>query len=111
MHTSRKTSILTVVTKGAMERGLEIARRGYSVFITNPVNMRKARLKPREYKVICVLLILSNLSTCRINSPGTKVKNTKPRACRKKEIFRSIARSVRASVDSITIAGKKGRIF
>ena len=93
--------MLIVIIKCEVEIGFGIPRGGYSVFMKKPINIKNATLNPTEYRTVSIVLTLFDFSICRINNPGTNVRKTNPSICLRKGTFRSIAKSVRRSIEII----------
>jgi len=47
--------MLNVMMKDKLESGLEIPKKGYTVFINNPMNIKVAILNPTVYNIVSIL--------------------------------------------------------
>jgi len=75
--------------------GLEMPMIGYKKFIDRPTNIRVKTLNPTDNTTVSEDSNLSNLSICRINNPGNKVRKRKPVICLKKERSKSMDKFVK----------------
>jgi hypothetical protein len=75
--------MLIVSIKGKSEIGPEMLKKGYNVFINNPINIIKAMLNPAEYKIISIIPSLCNRSSLNMSIPGINVRYINPISCLK----------------------------
>lgn len=68
---------------GIREIGLEIPAKGRTEFISAPLNITKATLKPTEYTRLSIVPMLWIRRILRIRMPGMKVRKLKPTICLK----------------------------
>ena len=87
---------LKEVTTETVDSGLEYPNKGYSTLIISPASSENEILKPTDRTSFSVSPNLFNRNINRMSTPGMVVKKKNPRNCLKKDMFKNMARSVRA---------------
>lgn len=93
-----------VTVNGTTDNGWDKPNSGYKMFISNPVNIKNARLKLTDNKNVLTMFFFSSPIMRRIISPGMNVRYRKPTHCLRMGMFKQIETYSRRCTINTSIA-------